>query len=226
MEEQIMNRRKAGIVLPVIAMALLLTTSASAAILAPGGTVIATPFSGSPGTLLASVTSPFVSVLGPGDFNGNATEAVYLDSVTGNLDFLYQWSNSSTSGFPIEASTDGNYSGFITDIYSQLGGPAFGPFSASGTVAATAIARSANGANVSFLFPIPNAVQPGETTAIRMIKTNATSFGPGTFSVINQGTATLTNFFAPVSDTPEPGTVTLLVGALGVIALGRRRRRA
>jgi len=226
MEEQMMNLNKTGIVLPVIAMALVLTTPASAAILLPGGTVVATPFSGSPGTLLASVTSPFVSVLGPADFSGTATEAVYLDSVTGNLDFLYQWTNSSTSGFPIEASTDANYAGFTTDIYSQLGGPAFGPFSASGTVAATSIARSLNGANVSFLFPVPNAVQPGETTAIRMIKTNATSFGPGTFSVINQGTATLTNFFGPTGNTPEPGTVTLLAGALGVIALRLRRRRA
>ena len=221
-----MNQRKAGVLFLVIAAPLVLTGPAGATILVPGGTIIPAPFSGAPGTLLASITSPFVSVLGPADFSGVATEAVYRDAVTGTLDFLYQFNNNATSGFPIEGSTNGSYAGFTTDVFTQLGGPAFGPFSAAGTVAATDATRASNGGTVSFEFPIPNAVLPGETTAIRMIKTNALAFQPGTVSFINQGTATLTDFFAPAgAAVPEPGTFTLVCAA-SVLALRWRRRRA
>ena len=220
-----MNQRKAGVLFLVIVTALVLTAPASATLLLPGGTVIPAPFSGAPGTLLASITSPFTSVLGAGDFSGVATEAVYRDGVTGTLDFLYQFTNNGTSGEPIEGSTDGSYAGFTTDVFSQLGGPAFGPFSAAGSVAAIDATRTLNGVNLSFAFPIPNAVLPGDTSAIRMIKTNAIGFQPGTVSFIDQGTATLTNFFAPEGAVPEPGTLTL-VGAVGLLALRWRRRRA
>lgn len=205
---------------------LLISSPAGATPLLPGGNVPLSPFSGAPGVLLTSVSHPFVSALGPGDFSGTAIEAVYRDSVTGFLDFLYQFSSDPTSGLPIEQSTDGSYAGFTTDVQFNTGG-AFGPFLVAGTVLAADATRSGGaGVNVSFDFPIPSAVNPGATTVIRMIKTNATNFGPGTVAFINQGTVTDTRFLAPAAAIPEPTYLPFAGGALLLFAGIRSLRRS
>lgn len=61
---------------------LLMGGTAKASLVAPGTTITSVdPFVGPPGTLLASKTENFVSVLGPTDFSGAVTEAVYRDFI-------------------------------------------------------------------------------------------------------------------------------------------------
>jgi hypothetical protein len=210
-----------------LALLFLSGSLAHATLLTPGSTITSSfdPFVGPPGTLLASKTESFVSVLGATDFSGSETEAVYRDSGTGDLDFIYQFTNNSTSTKGIETSTDGGYKGFTTDIFHELGA-SFGPFTV-GTISASSATRSVDGSNVGFNYEGGTiGVPPGDTTAIRMIKTNATNFGPGTAAFINQGTMTLTDLFAPLPTVPEPRNYGLLVFAMGLLFVAARNRKA
>jgi hypothetical protein len=216
---------KIRISLPILILTLLsvalICLPANATALLPGTTVVPSSFAGSPGTLEATHTATFVSTLGPTDFSGTVTEAVYLDSITGTtLDFVYQFSNNAGSTRPIEQMSDSSYDSFLTDVSQSL--TAFGAFTGGGTLAVDAT-RSAGGGNVAW-----DGSWGGSggsvTSAILMIKTNANSFIPGTVSFINSGTVTLTGFFAP-SEVPEPTFYGLFgAGLIGLIWVSRKRK--
>jgi hypothetical protein len=58
-----------------------------------------------------------------------------------------------------------------------------------------------------------------------MVRTNATAFGPGEASFINEGSATVQLLFAPVR-TPEPDALLLLgAGLIGLFGISRKRLR-
>jgi hypothetical protein len=214
-----MSRTKILILLIMLLTMAVFTSPAGATLLPPGGTVVAAPFSGAPGTLLASNSAPFTSVLGAVDFSGTATEAVYMDSVTRLMDFVYQFVANPGGLKAIEQMTDASYSGFLTDVYQSTGaGTAFGPF-VDGDKISTTVTRPV-GSTVSW----NDSWGPGAvTSAIFLIKTDANAFVPGTISFINQGTATLTDFFAP-NTVPEPTFYGLLAAALlGVVWVSRRK---
>lgn len=206
-------------ILMVLALAVM-SSPASATLLPPGGSVIASPFTGAPGTLLISNTSPFTSVLGAADFSGTVTEAVYQDSVTNLMDFVYQFETNATDLKAIEQMTVASYAGYLTDVYQSTGpGTAFGPF-VDGDKISTSVTRPVD-STISW----NDSWGPGAiTSAIFLIKTDANAYQPGTISFINQGTATLTGFFAPAS-VPEPTFYGVLGFALlGVVWASRRAK--
>ena len=89
--------------------------------LAPGASVLPTSFGTAPGVLLATTTAPFTSALGASDFSGVVTEDVYLDGVTGFMDFVYQFHNNAASGQAIEQMSDSIFTGFTTDVQFDPG---------------------------------------------------------------------------------------------------------
>jgi hypothetical protein len=213
---------KIRILLPLLMLLsmALICLPANATPLPPGGTVVPSAFVGSPGTLEATNTATFVSTLGVSDFSGTVTEAVYLDSITNTMDFVYQFTNNATSTRPIEQMSDSAFDSFLTDVQQSV--TAFGSFTGGGTLAVDAT-RSAGGGNVAWDGSWGGSGS-SVTSAILMIKTSANSFMPGTVSFINSGTVTLTGFFAP-SEVPEPTFYGLLgAGLFGLIWVSRKRK--
>jgi len=200
----------------------------------PGDTVIpllVLPGS-APGTLLASISVPFVDTLGTD--SGTLVSAVYRES-GGMLDFYYQVSNNLTSSNcggagqpvcdPISRVTDTSFTGFQTALgFRTDGGSLGGPF-VNGSVNPLFGDRSTSGNVVGFSFypPVAAKLQPGQTSDVLVISTDATNFDLGNASVINGGTMTVASF-EPAA-VPEPGSILLLTtGMLGMFAMRRSRR--
>ena len=203
-----------------VAGMLALTTPAGAIVLTPGNSdVTATSFSGAPGTLIATATSSFTSVLGASDFSGSVTEDVYKDSGTGMMDFVYQFSNNAASGKDIDQMTIADFGGYINDAYESTG-PVFDAFTASSNTS-SGVHELAG----TISWDYTTGMVPGATSAIVMIKTNAPTYAPGTISFIDQGTATLTDFMAPAT-APEPSFIALLgLGLAGIVGAVKQSRR-
>lgn len=203
----------------------LFSHSVSATPLPPNSTVLAiTQFGASPGTLQATTTSPFTSSLGAGDFSGTVTESVYKDSVTGFLDFLYQFHNNNSSGQYIEQMSVSFFDSFTLDVQQD----AISPFDGFTTGLSPGSVTRSGSQSVAWQFAGGGSlgVPPGLSSAILMIKSNATSFGQGNISFINAGTVTLTNAFAPlgVPNVPEPDTFLLVgTGLIGLYGLTRKQ---
>ena len=143
----------------------------------PGDTVIpllVLPGS-APGTLLASISVPFVDTLGTD--SGTLVSAVYRES-GGMLDFYYQVSNNLTSSNcggagqpvcdPISRVTDTSFTGFQTALgFRTDGGSLGGPF-VNGSVNPLFGDRSTSGNVVGFSFypPVAAKLQPGESVLV------------------------------------------------------------
>lgn len=233
-----MNSRWGWAVKVVFTAALLiaLAPGAHATLLAPGGsgfpTLVATP----PGTLLASLSSPFTSSLGTD--SGTIVSAVYREG-GGALDFYYQIAlnttstNCGTAGQPpcdpISRETDTSFFGFVTDAGFRIdGGSLPGGVFVDGTVEPVTVDRNSVGDVVGFNFNPPTfaEIQPGQTSNVLVIRTNATNFIAGNASVIDGGVTTVASFEptgTPQTSTPEPSTL-MLFGS-GLVGLAGLRRR-
>jgi hypothetical protein len=181
--------------------------------------VTPTSFNPAPGALLASVSSPFSSV----GFSGTLNAAVVQNEVN-TLDFYYQVTNSQASQSSLSRASNFNFSGFNSAVFfrtDNAGG-------IGGFVAGTETPDLADRDNfgvIGFNFlegttGSSGKINPGETSSILVIRTDATLFTTGITSIINGGSATVTTF-APFI--PEPATVSMMALALPLLA--RRRGR-
>ena len=185
-------------------------------------------FSGSLGTLLANSSA---SVSSPGGaavpWGGIFRTAVFRNS-GGLLDFYYQFSNNLASTDTITRLTDSSFGGFTTDVGYRTDLPT--ELSAltwlNGTRQNPSYAdRKTAGTVVGFNFTDPNnsgaVVNPGETTAILVIKTNAFNYTAGITGIID-GTTTNTPSYAPTA-APEPASMAMIGGGLILLASLRKR---
>jgi hypothetical protein len=149
----------------------------------------------------------------------------------GTLDFYYQVTNNLTAANcgtagkpscdPISRETDTTFTGFSTALGFRT--DVFGPF-VSGTVAPVTGDRNAGVGNaIGFSFSPPDSakIQPGQTTFILAISTDATNFTTGQASLIDGGVTSVASF-QPTSQVPEPASFLLIGGGL-VALIGVRR---
>jgi PEP-CTERM motif len=178
------------------------------------------PSATDPGTLLASLSSPFTTV----DASGTVLSAVYREA-TGMLDFYYQVVNGAGSSGSIARETDSIFGSFITSVgFRTDGGSLTGTGFTDAIVTPVTADRNSTGLVVGFSFNPPDSakIQPGQTSAVLVISTNATNFTSGFASVIDGGATTVASF-APTA-IPEPSSVALLVMG-GVLAASCLRRK-
>lgn len=209
---------------------------AEAVLVPPGANVPAAgiPFPG--GTELDSV---YYNNVGAANLVVDVAAAVYNNR--GFLDFYYQVSNDSVANLVhrLTASSFDEDPPFITDVWFVINGAAVpcaacpGGFFETGTQDPLRFDRDDVGEVVGFNFPTPGfQVDPGETSLLLLIQTNATFYAPGFVSVINSGTTTQLAFqpsatAAPPTDVPEPASMVLLgIGLFGIGAATWRKRNA
>lgn len=162
------------------------------------------------GTLMDSV-STFVSTP---SYSGWARAAVY-DTGSG-MDFYFQFSNLATSISGVERLTTYDYSGYTIDAYQTS--TAFGIF-ATGTADIDLVNRGTLGV-VGFNFQ-PTGVEPGESSYIGILRTNARGYTSGAFGIIDGYSANAIAFAPAV---PEPETYGMLLLGLGALSLFAKHR--
>lgn len=208
-----------------LAAASLLSAAPSQATPLAPGTSIPSPFTDFDGTTygapLATATTAFST---PGDIDGTARAAVFLNA-GGTLDFVYQVSVTTTDGSGVQRFTVSDF-GFppewTTDILQS--DDAFSIFLA-GTEAADSADRSLGGSTVGFQYGIATPLSAGETSLTYIVRTNATEFVPGLFTVQNGGSQNVPGFQPAAAAVPEPVSMALLLPGLVPLALTKLRRR-
>lgn len=171
------------------------------------------------GSLVASATTNISNI----SYQGIARTAVY-DTGTG-LDFYYQFSNASTSINGIERFTGWNFSAlgsaavnvFQTDA-------AFGDFIV-GTEQSDYADRTSMGViGFNFIANDQSKVNPGTTSYVQVIRTNARTFEAGNFGLLDGIGDNATGY--GVSAVPEPETYAMMLAGLALMGTIARRRKS
>lgn len=223
-----------GLTFGALALAALLVSAPSSqaafitpsAPVTPGGPAVGVPLTtATPGTLLASMTSPFSFTTTAGTTAGNILSAVFMNP-TGTLDFYYQVSNSASSSTALSRESNTAFGAFLTQVAFRMDGGSLGTIFTNGTATAVPVTadRDSSGSTVGFNFvPTPpgTKIPPGQTSPVLVISTNATNYTAGNAEVLDGGSATVAAFQpAAATGVPEPATFVLLgfglIGFAGV----------
>lgn len=160
-----------------------------------------------------TLVQPFVTPT----FSGTLTSDVYVNDPQnpygpGMMTFHYVVSNDALSANAIQRLTVNDYVGWFTDMTWQV----------PGAMSPAVVNRDLSGDVIGFVFagfvPGHTTLNPGLTSMVLVVHTNAPNWQPTLASVIDGFTATVPSY-APV---PTPGAGALL-GA-GLFAAARRRR--
>jgi hypothetical protein len=198
-------------------------------LLTPGGPDAAPSLtSAAPGTLLASIESPFSFTTTAGRTSGSIESAVFLNP-TGTVDFYYQVTNDATSVTSLSRESSTSFLGYAATVaYRVDGGSLPGGLFGNGTPGIIPVTadRDSSATTVGFDFgPAPQGtrIPPGTVSAILVISTNATQFSVGNATVIDGGAATVAAFqpFGPAVAVPEPPAMVLMGSGLLALALWR-----
>jgi PEP-CTERM motif len=197
---------------------------AHATVLAPGG-------SGPPdsltdiGTLIASITNPFVSTMGASDFSGTYTEDVIRGNQFGanDLSWFIQLTNNTHAGASsIETVSASSFLGVATTDVGWCTN------CTGGTVLPTSVERTSNGSAINWFLNLT----PGSESVWLQIDTDASRFVslPGAVSFIDAGVASVQGFSSVT--VPEPSTWAMLglgfagIGLVGLTKRGKASRYA
>jgi hypothetical protein len=211
----------------IIAGCGLLFTAAtlSAAPIGPGGLLFPAPASPLPGGNVVAGGVP--QLFNTPTFSGSLTSTVLANDPTNpfglnDLTFTYLLQNIAGSPGEIDRLTIASFASFLVDA---------GQVPVAGNVAPTYIDRSllSNGATMGFSFVQPplgsGTLQPGQTSDLLVVYTNAQNLAASTANVID-GSVEQVPTFAPirgVPGVPEPGSIVLAVLAgMGLLAFARR----
>jgi hypothetical protein len=210
------------------AATLLAASTAHATVLVPGGTVVPAVLGGPAGALEASAIN---LALNTGDVQGSLTAAV-VRNAGGTLDFYYQITNALGSMDSLSRNTNSLFATlstlYDTSVFYRTDTGGLGIFSV-GDAGATPLTaeRNMTGRVVGFNFlslPGVTGIDPGETSRILVIRTNAVDFTAGMSSVIDGGVDSVDTFAPTGSPVPEPASLLLLSSAFAAAAYVARHR--
>jgi hypothetical protein len=162
----------------------------------------------------AVAAGPLVSPLNGVAFSATITSTVLAGDATnpfpGGLTFVYQVANSPNSLDALGRVTLTGFDSWLTDMSYQLVGGGAAPTTMDRSV-------SGNGNVVGYSFvavPAPSTLQPGLTSMVLVVQTNAPRWTLSTGYAIN-GSIASGEIYAPA--VPEPATLLLLTGGLGLM---------
>jgi hypothetical protein len=170
------------------------------------------------GTLLDSA----ITAISNASYNGTARSAVY--STASGLDFYYQFTSEDSSKNGVHRFAGFDFSSLgasSVDVFQTA--TSFGIFTAGTETSDNADRSLAGVIGFNFLPVGLGDIQPGTTSYIQIIRTNATNYQPGNF-VISNGIGSNADGFA--TSVPEASTSLMVLSGLGLMGLiGARRSK-
>lgn len=171
------------------------------------------------GSMVASAITDIHNV----SYQGVARTAVY-DTGTG-LDFYYQFTNASTSINGVERFSGWDFSALGNSAINVFQTNASNGFFITGTEQSDYADRTALGViGFNFVANAHSKINPGTTSFVQVIRTNARNFKPGNFGLLDGIGDNATGF--GVSAIPEPETYAMMLAGLGLMGAIVRRRKS